>query len=136
MPRGLSLCTFVTSQRNLGGHVTPPHSCAIQAFTPVAWQREHVSKLQFLHGVNTPHCSLLKAVEQPNSVSRFLFFRGLCLRCLCSVSSCGDHSPTATTAPSLGPLVPNSSLIRCEPVQVFYHHPRPRVPLDPVYYII
>jgi hypothetical protein len=34
----------------------------------------------------------------------------------------GDSSPTATAAPSLRPLVPSSSLIRCQPVQVCYHH--------------
>jgi hypothetical protein len=51
-----------------------------------------------------------------------------------SLSLCGGCSPTAPTAPSLRLLVPSSSLIRCEPVQVYHHHPRPRVPLDPVYY--
>jgi hypothetical protein len=35
------------------------------------------------------------------------------------LDSHGDYSPTA---PSLRPLVPNGSLIRCEPVQVYHHH--------------
>jgi hypothetical protein len=47
----------------------------------------------------------------------------------------GDYSPTTTTAPSLMFLVSCSSLISCQPVQVYYHHPRPRVPLDHVYHI-
>jgi hypothetical protein len=36
------------------------------------------------------------------------------------------HSPTAPTAVSLRPLILSSSLIRCEPVQVYRHHPWPR----------
>jgi hypothetical protein len=43
---------------------------------------------------------------------------------------------TASAAPSLRPLVPSGSLIRYEPVQVYYNEPRSRVPLDPVYHII
>jgi hypothetical protein len=37
---------------------------------------------------------------------------------------------------SLRKLVPSGSLIWCEPAQVYHHHPRSRVPLDPVYHII
>jgi hypothetical protein len=52
------------------------------------------------------------------------------------LGSHGDNSPTDPAAPSLRPLVPSASLTRCEPVQVYYHHPRPRIRLDPVYHII
>jgi hypothetical protein len=77
------------------------------------------------------HCSLLKAIhpEWPTGVPPFLLFRGLCLRCLCLVSPSspwlgfhGDYSPTAPTAPSLRPLIPSDSLIRCQSVQVYHHH--------------
>jgi hypothetical protein len=34
-----------------------------------------------------------------------------------------DCSPTVPTAPSFRPLVPSGSLIGCESVQVYYHHP-------------
>jgi hypothetical protein len=40
----------------------------------------------------------------------------------------GSHSDYPANSPS-------GSLIRCQPVQVYYHHPQPRVPLDPVYHI-
>jgi hypothetical protein len=84
-----------------------------------------------------PHCPLVKAVppKEPTCVLPFLLLRGLCLWCLWSVSPSfhGVHSRTAHTVPSLRPLIPNSSLIRCEPVRVYHHHPRPRVPLDPIY---
>jgi hypothetical protein len=39
-------------------------------------------------------------------------------------------------APSLGALVSSDTLIRCESVQVYHHHPRPRILLDSVYNII
>jgi hypothetical protein len=35
---------------------------------------------------------------------------------------CGGYSATAPAALSLRPLVPNGSLIRCEPFQVYDHH--------------
>jgi hypothetical protein len=35
----------------------------------------------------------------------------------------GDYSPTTPAAPFLRPLVPSTSLIRCQSVQVYYHHP-------------
>jgi hypothetical protein len=38
------------------------------------------------------------------------------------LGSHGDYSPIATAAPSLGPLVPSSSLIRCQSLQVYHHH--------------
>jgi hypothetical protein len=66
------------------------------------------------------------------------FFWGFCSWCHVPVAQFlrGDHSPTAISVPSLWALVPSSSLLRCQPVQVYYHHPRPMVPLDPVYHII
>jgi hypothetical protein len=39
-------------------------------------------------------------------------------------------------APSLGALVSSDTLIRCELVQVYHHHPRPRILLDSVYHIV
>jgi hypothetical protein len=39
------------------------------------------------------------------------------------LGSHGDYSPTATATPSLKLLVPSGSLIRCQSVQVYYHHP-------------
>jgi hypothetical protein len=36
----------------------------------------------------------------------------------------GDYSPTALAAPSLRPLVGSDSLIRCQWIQVYYHHQR------------
>jgi hypothetical protein len=36
------------------------------------------------------------------------------------LSSHGDYTPTA---PSLRPLVPSGSLIKCQAVQVYHHHP-------------
>jgi hypothetical protein len=60
----------------------------------------------------------------------FLFSEG----CACDVSdqshlpslwlsSQGDYSPTAPAAPTLKPLIPSSSVIRRQLVQVYYHHP-------------
>jgi hypothetical protein len=49
------------------------------------------------------------------------------------LDSHGDYSPTP---PSLKSLVPSGSLIRCQSVQVYHHHPRLRAPLDPAYHII
>jgi hypothetical protein len=49
----------------------------------------------------------------------------------------GSILATITPAPpSLKPFVLSSSLIRCQPVQVYHHHPRSRVPLDPVHHNI
>jgi hypothetical protein len=39
------------------------------------------------------------------------------------LSSCRDYSWAAPAAASLRPLIPSSSLIRCQWVQVYYHHP-------------
>jgi hypothetical protein len=83
------------------------------------------------------HCSLLKAIcpKWPTGVPPFLLFWGLCLVSPSSLwlSLHGVYSPTA---PSLRPLIPSGSLIRCEAVQVYHHQPQSRVPLDPVYHII
>jgi hypothetical protein len=49
---------------------------------------------------------------------------------------CGGHFSTAITAPFLSALVPSSSLVGCQPVQVYYQHPLSRVLLDPVDHII
>jgi hypothetical protein len=49
---------------------------------------------------------------------------------------CGSYSTTATLIPSLGALVSSGTLIRCELIQVYHHHPRPRIPLDSVYHIV
>jgi hypothetical protein len=64
------------------------------------------------------------------------------LRCLIGVAFLlfgffgGDHFQTATPAPSLSALVPSGTQISCETVQVYYHHPRPRILLYPVHHII
>jgi hypothetical protein len=82
----------------------------------------------------------------PNSLQmyRHYFFSEGCACDVCDRSrlpsswlgSHGDCSPTAVAAPFLRPLVPSSSLIRCEPVQMYPYHPRSRVPLDPIYHVI
>jgi hypothetical protein len=36
---------------------------------------------------------------------------------------CGVYFPTAPAAPSLRPLVPSGSLIVCQLIQVYHHHP-------------
>jgi hypothetical protein len=36
----------------------------------------------------------------------------------------------------LRPLILSGSLIRCEPVQMYHHHPRSRIPLHPVHHIV
>jgi hypothetical protein len=82
----------------------------------------------------------------PNSLqaNRHFFFSEGCVCDICDRShlpsprlgSHGDYSPTIPAAPSLRPLVLSGSLIRCEPFQVYHHHPRSRVPLDTVYHII
>jgi hypothetical protein len=43
------------------------------------------------------------------------------------LGSHGDYSPSA---PSLRPVIPSSSLIRCDPVQVYHHQPWSRVPFQ------
>jgi hypothetical protein len=48
----------------------------------------------------------------------------------------GDYSPTAPTAPSLRPYFPSGSLISCEPLQVYHHHLRSKVHLDPLHHIV
>jgi hypothetical protein len=82
----------------------------------------------------------------PNSIQayRHFFFSEDCACNVCDrlhlpflwLCSHDDYSPTAPAAPSLRPLVSISTLIRCEPVQVYHHHPRSRVPLDPAYHNI
>jgi hypothetical protein len=52
------------------------------------------------------------------------------------LGSHGDESSTPPAAPSLRPLVPSRSLMRCEPVQVYHHQPRSMAPLGPVYHFI
>jgi hypothetical protein len=39
------------------------------------------------------------------------------------LSSHSDYSPTAPAAPFLRPCMPSGSLIRCQSVQVYPHHP-------------
>jgi hypothetical protein len=39
------------------------------------------------------------------------------------LSSHGDYSPTAPVVHSLRQLIPSSSLMRCQVVQVYHHHP-------------
>jgi hypothetical protein len=63
------------------------------------------------HWAVTSHCSLLKAVcpKRPNIISPF-FSRAVLATSVIGVSR-GDHSPTATSAPSLDQLIPSCSLI-------------------------
>jgi hypothetical protein len=51
----------------------------------------------------------------------------------------GSHSifpPVAPAAPSLKLLVPRGSLMTCQSVQMYHHHPRSRVPSDTVHHIV
>jgi hypothetical protein len=81
----------------------------------VAWQR--VGQIRYIA------LSLSLLVQSSLTVS---FFLGFLLRVTSSSSPLliflfpGDYSPTATTVPSLRLLVPSTSLIRCQPVQVYY----------------
>jgi hypothetical protein len=81
------------------------------------------------------HSSLLKAIAYCH-----VFSEG----CACdvydrprlpspSLGSHFDYSPTVPDAHSLRPLVPSSSLIRSEPVQVYCHECLPKVLLDTAY---
>jgi hypothetical protein len=81
----------------------------------------------------TVHCSFLKVLcpKCPTGIPLFILLRGLCLRRLCLVSPSspwlvlhGVYSPTAPAAPSFRLLIPNCSLIRCEPVQLYHYRPR------------
>jgi hypothetical protein len=91
-----------------------------------------------------PHIAPSLRLFVPNSPSMCYrsFFSGVCtcdVTPSCKLScfhSCGGCYITATTAASLRLLVPSSTLISCEPVQVYYHHPRPRVSLGPIYHSI
>jgi hypothetical protein len=74
----------------------------------------------------------------PNSLQayRYFFFSEGCACDLCDQSRLpslwlgfhGDYSPTASTAPSLRPLIPSSSQMMCKLVQVYHYQPRSRVP--------
>jgi hypothetical protein len=55
--------------------------------------------------------------------------RAVLLTSVIGLVSEGDYCPTA---PSLRPLIPSGSLIRCEPVQVYHHQPYSRVPFRSV----
>jgi hypothetical protein len=80
--------------------------------------------LQFLHGVNTPQCSL-------NGVT-FPFFHTLCLRCLWSVSPSfllfsffrGDHFQSATSAPSLRQARPERFPNKVSVRPGYHNHPK------------
>jgi hypothetical protein len=80
------------------------------ASSTAAQSRERASMSQFLHGVNTPHFSLLKAIrpEQPNGLSPFLSS----IFCACDVCdrrhlpSCCSVSSAAITFKPLHPLPP------------------------------
>jgi hypothetical protein len=39
-----------------------------------------------------------------------------------SFFSCGEYSPTATSTPSLRPLIPSDSLMRFQSIQVHHNH--------------
>jgi hypothetical protein len=85
----------------------------------------------------------LLVLNSPQAYHHF-FFSTCCACDVCDrpglpspwLCSHGNYSPTAPSLCSLWPLVPNSSLTRCESVQVYHHHPWSRVLLDPVYHII
>jgi hypothetical protein len=63
---------------------------------------------QFFHGANTPHCSLLCCHP---SFLWFSFIRG-------------DHSPTATSAPSLRPACPERFPNKFSVSLGYYNHPK------------
>jgi hypothetical protein len=94
----------------------PRNSIGTSAYLTVAAQEERLCML---------HCSLLKAIHPkwPIGILPFIIFQGLYL---VSPSSLwlgfhGVYSPTASTAPSLRPLVPSDSHTGCHSVQMYYH---------------
>jgi hypothetical protein len=109
-------------------------TCCIFAYLAVVSQQR----------VYMPHCSLLKAIcpEYPTGVLPFLFW-GVCFWRLLSALAffpvalfARRLTPTAPTTPSSRPLIPSASPITCDPVHLYHHHSRCRIPLDPVYHII
>jgi hypothetical protein len=82
--------------------------------------------------VYTLHCPSLRPFV-PNSLQacRHYFFSDSCVCDVCDRSHLlpccsafrGVYSPTAPVAPSLRPLVPSGSIIGCQSVQVYHHHP-------------
>jgi hypothetical protein len=83
-----------------------------------------------LDGVNTPHFSLHKAVlsKQPNGVSPILPSEG----CACNITFLwfgsgffrGDHSPTATSAPSLRLAHPERFPDKFSVCLGYHNHPK------------
>jgi hypothetical protein len=91
------------------------------------------------------HCSFLEAIcpwVAYRCTAIFSFLRAVLVTSVIGLTflplwfgSHSDYSQTAPTAPSLRPLIPSGSLIRCQSVQVYNHHPRCRVPMDAEYHI-
>jgi hypothetical protein len=102
-------------------------------YRAVTWQ--HVDQIQYI----AP--SLMMLIPNSLSMHRLFYLSEVSARVDVTFLPVarflrGDYSPTATNSPSLRLLIQSGSLTSFQPVQVYYNHPRHRVPLDPVYYII
>jgi hypothetical protein len=108
------VCEIVTQQRLLGIWIS--RGCCLSAgvlYRVITYERIYMLQ-----------CFLLK-------VYCHFFFSEACACDICDrsrlpsrwLSSHGDYSPTAPAALSLRPFVPSGSLIRCQSVQVYHHHP-------------
>jgi hypothetical protein len=79
-------------------------------------------RLSYRHFFFTKSC-VCNVCDQPSLPSPWLGFHN-------------DYSATASAATSLRPNFPTGSLKRCEPVQVYHHHPQSRVLPNPVNHIV